>query len=254
LSVVTLSRWQKTLGSDTVVGRAKGSGRVRLSAIFLVSYGSWIRNDHTSFSCLRGHQSNLVSETLTRTPMASAMALPSTGMRALRCVRTLPISSRVSTILSVFRDGAISAGSRATTGAFIGVARRLRGPTSRDEDAAVPPTASSSSSSSPCFSSPPSAFLLLEAAAPTTPADRAMEQYLWLAAAVAVPAASVTIPAAAAAVAETFTQAAEGIIPRPAAAARMKASAESSLPYSWSEAMAASTTAAAAAAAVNASQ
>jgi len=138
MSVATLSLGQKKPGNDTVVGRAKASTRVRLSAFFRISNDSWIRSDHTSLSVFRGHHSSLVLAMGTLKRRASAMALPRTGMRLRRCVLTFPMSMSLFTLLRVSCECAISAGWRATMGALLGFDGHVPGPpASHGETAAL---------------------------------------------------------------------------------------------------------------------
>jgi len=137
MSVLTLSIGQKKHGNNTFVGRSKTSTRVRLSAFLRISYDSWIRSDQTSMSVLLGHHSSRVLAIGLLKRRASAMALPSTGMRLRRCVLTLPMSGSFFSVLRVSCDGAIFAGWRATMGALFGFHRHEQGPpTSHEETAA----------------------------------------------------------------------------------------------------------------------
>ena len=225
MSVVILSRGQKKPRNDTVVGRANASTRVRLSAFFRISYESWMRIDHTSLSALRGHHSSLVLARGTLKPRASAMALPSTGIRLRRCVLTLPMSMSFFILARVSRDGAISAGWRATMGALLCVDRQVPGPPARNEGTTAPRRASS------C---PPAAVLAakeeVRAAAPETAAE---EDPLLLTAArltawslAPTPAAPGAAAVVAAGVSVPSVRKEMGV--RPATAARMTASANSS--------------------------
>jgi len=173
------------------------------------------------------------------------MALPSTGIRLRRCVFMLPMSMSFFTLARVSRDGAISAGWRATMGALLCVDRQVPGPPARNEGTIAPRRASS------C---PPAAVLAAQeevrAAAPETAAEKdpllltAARLTAWsLAPSPAAPGAAAVV---AAGVSVPSVRKEMGV--RPAIAARMMASANSSS-SSPSSSVAPSTTAAAAAAA-----
>jgi len=102
--------------------------RVRLSSRMRTLYGSSMTSGHTCLAFMRGHHLSMNFTEVTPVPTSSAVAWPSTGINALRWIRTLLSLSIFSPSSSVCRVGAIAAGARSTMGVFSRLGRLLSGP------------------------------------------------------------------------------------------------------------------------------